>query len=175
MRTLLEANLPLIAVALLIGLLVGIWMFRRRAVSADSAPTPKQIDAPAALHPVARRDGREKNSVIDQGAAATADVAGHLLDMPVHDQLPGADGPPDNLETMKGVGPKLVTRMHDNGVTRFDQIARLTPNEVAILDDKMGPFKGRIVRDRIVEQAYYLARGDTDGFEAKFGKLGSGA
>ena len=36
----------------------------------------------------------------------------------------------------------------------------------------MGAFEGRIARDRLVEQAGYLARGDTDGFEAKFGKLG---
>ena len=33
-------------------------------------------------------------------------------------------------------------------------------------------FKGRITRDRWVEQAGYLARGDTAGFEAQFGKLG---
>ncbi len=36
----------------------------------------------------------------------------------------------------------------------------------------MGPFKGRLARDRVAEQAGYLARGDTDGFEEKFGKLG---
>jgi predicted flap endonuclease-1-like 5' DNA nuclease len=44
---------------------------------------------------------------------------------------------------------------------------------VAILDDKLGAFKGRLARDRVVEQANYLARDDRDGFEAKFGKLGS--
>jgi predicted flap endonuclease-1-like 5' DNA nuclease len=36
----------------------------------------------------------------------------------------------------------------------------------------MGPFAGRLARDRIAEQADYLARGDIDGFEDKFGKLG---
>jgi predicted flap endonuclease-1-like 5' DNA nuclease len=48
----------------------------------------------------------------------------------------------------------------------------LSENAVAFLDERMGPFRGRIVRDRLVEQAHYLARGDTDGFEEKFGKLG---
>jgi len=43
-----------------------------------------------------------------------------------------------------------------------------------MLDDRLGPFKGRLERDRVVEQASYLARGDRDGFEARFGKLGSG-
>jgi predicted flap endonuclease-1-like 5' DNA nuclease len=41
-----------------------------------------------------------------------------------------------------------------------------------MLDARMGAFSGRIARDRLVEQACYLERGDTDGFEAVFGKLG---
>jgi CBS domain containing-hemolysin-like protein len=53
-----------------------------------------------------------------------------------------------------------------------DQLARLGANEVAMLDERMGAFRGRIARDRLVEQACYLAEGDTDGFEAKFGRLG---
>ena len=36
----------------------------------------------------------------------------------------------------------------------------------------MGAFKGRITRDRWVEQARYLAAGDIAGFEVTFGKLG---
>jgi hypothetical protein len=36
----------------------------------------------------------------------------------------------------------------------------------------MGPFQGRLARDRVAEQADYLARGDIEGFEEKFGKLG---
>jgi predicted flap endonuclease-1-like 5' DNA nuclease len=47
----------------------------------------------------------------------------------------------------------------------------LTPTEVERLDERLGTFRGRIARDRIVEQAGYLARGDKDGFEQKFGKL----
>ena len=43
---------------------------------------------------------------------------------------------------------------------RFDQIAHLTPEEIDRLDEQVGPFRGRIRRDRIVEQAAYLARGD---------------
>ena len=35
----------------------------------------------------------------------------------------------------------------------------------------LGTFKGRPSRDNWVEQAKYLAAGDTTGFEAKFGKL----
>jgi predicted flap endonuclease-1-like 5' DNA nuclease len=74
---------------------------------------------------------------------------------------------------MKGVGPKLAAQLNQNGITRFDQLAGLSENEIAMLDERMGPFRGRLQRDRLVEQACFLARGDTDGFEAIFGKLGS--
>ena len=47
----------------------------------------------------------------------------------------------------------------------------MTPEEIEMLDEQLGPFRGRIRRDRIAEQAGYLARGDIDGFEQNFGKL----
>ncbi|MCA1653791.1 MAG: hypothetical protein LC656_06320 [Sphingomonadales bacterium] len=86
----------------------------------------------------------------------------------VHEQLPGAA---DNLQRLKGVGPKFATLLHSQGIFRFDQIARLTPTEVERIDAAMGAFRGRFARDRIVEQADYLARGDEDGYEQTFGKL----
>ena len=95
-----------------------------------------------------------------------------MLGVEVHSQLPGASGPPDNLQLLKGVGPKLAMKLNENGIIRFEQLARLSPNEVGILEDRLGPFKGRLTRDRVVEQAHYLERGDKDGFEAKFGSLG---
>jgi predicted flap endonuclease-1-like 5' DNA nuclease len=47
----------------------------------------------------------------------------------------------------------------------------LSPTEIERLDARLGTFAGRITRDRVVEQADYLARNDIDGFEQKFGKL----
>ena len=35
----------------------------------------------------------------------------------------------------------------------------------------MGPFTGRMARDRWIEQARLLSAGDQAGFEAKFGRL----
>ncbi|MES2147494.1 MAG: hypothetical protein V4491_06560, partial [Pseudomonadota bacterium] len=66
---------------------------------------------------------------------------------------------------------KLAETLRDLGFNRFDQIASLSANEVERLDDQLGAFRGRLVRDRIVEQADYLARNDIDGFEQRFGKL----
>ena len=77
----------------------------------------------------------------------------------------------DDLSRLKGVGPKFADALRSEGFARFDQIARLTPTEIERLDSRLGSFAGRINRDRIVEQADYLARNDTDGFEQRFGKL----
>lgn len=185
MRTVFDANMIPIVVALLVGLLIGWWMFKRRKAGSVTDASERTREEPMEAPPSVREveedrpvragvDGREPNGLVSSGAAAASDVAGQVLGVRVHDELPGAEGPPDNLEIMKGVGPKLVTRLHENGIIRFEQLARLGDNEVSILDEKMGPFKGRLRRDRIVEQASYLARGDKDGFEAQFGKLGSG-
>ena len=190
MMSLLENNLILLLIALLVGFLVGWWMFSRRHSAARPAerpveeaprepstfappPTVREVDEHRPVPPPARLDRHEGNGLLDQGAAATTDVAGAVLGVPAHAELPGAGGPPDDLQMLKGVGPKLVAKLHENGLTRFEQIARLSTNEVAILEDKLGPFKGRLTRDRVVEQAAYLARGDRDGFEAKFGSLGA--
>jgi predicted flap endonuclease-1-like 5' DNA nuclease len=120
-------------------------------------------------------DGAQGNSVADEYATAASDVAGQVLGVDVQSHLPDASGPPDNLTLLKGVGPKFAARLNELGITRFDQIAALNENQVTLLDDKLGPFRGRIVRDKVIEQAGYLGRGDTDGFEARFGKLGSAA
>jgi predicted flap endonuclease-1-like 5' DNA nuclease len=116
------------------------------------------------------KDGPQGNSVADEVATATTDVAGEILG--VHPR-PDGTAPADDLSRIKGVGPKMVARLHELGITRYVQLAGLNENEVAHLDGRLGAFQGRLVRDRVVEQACFLERGDIDGFEAKFGKLGS--
>lgn len=151
MWTVVQDNLILLVLALVIGLAVALWIFRGRSGTSD---------------------GPEGNALQDEFAAAAQDVAGEILGVDAHPAIPGPNGPPDNLRLLKGVGPKLAAQLNEFGVTRFDQLAGLTETEVALLDKRMGAFEGRIARDRLVEQARYLERGDTDGFEAKFGKLG---
>ncbi|MBU0826071.1 MAG: hypothetical protein KKA44_04060 [Alphaproteobacteria bacterium] len=78
----------------------------------------------------------------------------------------------DNLQLLKGVGPKMVALLGRLGVTSYQQIADWTDADVAAIDPQLGAFQGRIARDNIVDQASYLARGDKAGFEAKYGALG---
>jgi len=68
----------------------------------------------------------------------------------------------DDLKLLKGVGPALEKKLHDNGVTSFAQIAAWSAEDIADMDDKLS-FKGRIERDNWVEQANLLAEGgDTE-------------
>ncbi|QHL90368.1 hypothetical protein GVO57_05350 [Sphingomonas changnyeongensis] len=73
---------------------------------------------------------------------------------------------------MKGVGPKVAALLQGLGVTRFDQIAAWSDDDIARIDAHLGAFRGRAVRDRWVEQARLLAAGDTAAYEAAFGRLG---
>jgi predicted flap endonuclease-1-like 5' DNA nuclease len=176
MLTVAQDNPIAIAIAVLIGIVVGWWIFR--AVRGDRRVSDGEADAQAVDQPKQRliRDGVdtiEGRGLADEMGAAARDVAGEILGVDAHTNLPSASGPPDNLQTLKGVGPKLAAQLNANGITRFDQLAALSSNEVEILDSRLGAFRGRVARDRLVEQAAYLARGDTDGFEAVFGKLGN--
>jgi epidermal growth factor receptor substrate 15 len=64
---------------------------------------------------------------------------------------------PDDLSSIKGIGPKLVKQLRKLGVTRFDQIARLSES---VLEDERHPLhsmKGRILKDNWIEQAARLS------------------
>lgn len=166
MEELISLYWPVILAALVIGLIVGYLAFRpkQRISLSDDTPKRPHMQSKSA-------DGGEGNTIVDAAAAGTADIAGQLLDADVHENLPGADGDPDDLTALKGVGPKLASTLNGMGLTTYDQIAKLSDTQLETIDQKLGAFAGRLKRDRVVEQAAYLARGDTAGYEAKFGKL----
>lgn len=168
-----NTTLIVIVVAALAALIVA-WLLLRTRRGRNRAPvlTERSGDerpyvrssAPPPPSPVPAAGG----GVADEAATATADVYGEVLRIDTH--APAAGG--DNLQALKGVGPKLAARLNELGITRYAQLAGLSETEVTLLDDRLGAFKGRVARDRLVEQARYLERGDTDGFEERFGKLG---
>lgn len=155
----------------LVIMLAGLAVSRRKPPKVErraegESPYVASRDRPY-MKPLANKDGPQGNSVADEVAVATTDVAGEVLGVPPRH----GPGPADDLSRLKGVGPKFVARLNELGITGYDQLAGLNANEAAHLDERMGPFRGRLARDRIVEQAAYLARGDVDGFEQRFGKL----
>lgn len=80
---------------------------------------------------------------------------------------------PDNLELLKGVGPKVNNMLKAMGITSFEQVANWTQADITEIDSKLGAFAGRISRDNWVEQAKLLVAGDVAAFEKKYGALGS--
>ncbi|MEZ5938062.1 MAG: hypothetical protein R3C52_07565 [Hyphomonadaceae bacterium] len=61
------------------------------------------------------------------------------------------------------MGPKLEGLLNKLGVYHFDQIASWSEREIAWVNNAIA-FKGRIERERWVEQANQLAQGvETDG------------
>ena len=167
MTELWAAYWPIILVGLIAGLIVGYLILRPRQRVTLSSDTPVRPHMAQTAKPP-RGEGR---GIADEAAAAVSDVAGQILDSRVRDHLPGASGPPDDLRVLKGVGPKLAIMLGERGLTRFEQIASLSPSQVEALDADLGAFRGRFMRDRIVEQAHYLARGDLDGYRERFGAL----
>ena len=123
-----------------------------------SAPPPAPEPAPAlfADAPIAASAPLDASPATE---AASAPVAA--------DDDPAAA----SVSTLKGLGPKLAARLGELGITTVGQVAALDDDEALRLDAQLGPFAGRLTRDRWIEQARFLAAGDQAGFEAVFGRL----
>ncbi len=69
----------------------------------------------------------------------------------------------DDLKLIKGIGRQNEERLHKLGVWHFDQIAAWTPANVKWIGSYLA-FPGRIDRERWIEQAISLARGELTEF-----------
>lgn len=68
-------------------------------------------------------------------------------------------GKADDLELIWGVGPKLAKMLKDMGIFHFDQIAKWSGENLAWVDQNLGTFKGRAVRDDWIGQSKKLSSG----------------
>ncbi len=160
----LNAYWPAILIAVVVIAIIAFLLLRPRQRVHLS-----QTDSPVRPHMQVR--DHERRGIAAEAAAAVGDVGGEIIGAPIHESLPGASGPPDDLTRLKGVGPKFARLLNDLGIIRFDQLSRLSEGDLDRLDGHLGPFRGRLARDQIPLQADYLARGDVDGYEQRFGKL----
>jgi NADH-quinone oxidoreductase subunit E len=132
------------------------------AAVAPAAP-PKAEPAPAAVAPAAPKPAPAK---VEKAAKPVAAAAGTApADAPVSDEhkpvflAAARAGGPDDLKLIWGVGPKLEAMLHGMGVFHFDQIAAWTEENLRWVDQNLGAFKGRAVRDKWIGQAVKLASG----------------
>ena len=188
----LTLSFVLIALGVVAAILILVWgtrLARRRARTEDELDdrgalhrigTPPVMAPPAPSVPEtpAEEAPPPEPPIADEPIAAAASLdaspaslaASEPIPEPTAEPVPTAAGT-DDLTRMKGVGPKLAQRLNEAGITRFAQLAALTPADAEALDAQLGDFRGRIHRDRWIEQAGFLARGDVAGYEASFGKL----
>jgi len=110
------------------------------AVEETLAAEPVAVEAPAAEEAPVAAPAEE--------AAPAADDGAPLFTRP--------EGEPDDLKKISGVGPVLEGKLHDLGITKYEQIANFTAEDIARVDDRLA-FKGRIERDGWLEQAKTLA------------------
>lgn len=111
-------------------------------------------EAISAAAPAPKKAAPKKTEAKEEAPAAetaTAAKPGNLLTE--------AQGEPDDLTKISGVGPKLLEKLNANGVFHFWQIAEWGPDEIAFMDDQLN-FKGRIDRDDWIAQAKKFADGD---------------
>jgi predicted flap endonuclease-1-like 5' DNA nuclease len=139
--------------------------------TAPERPTPP----PLADSPVVGTPAPAPEPIADAPIAA-ADLASPDLASPdVASPDLASTNPTDEsaipLTMLKGLGPKVAARLAELGMTDARQFAALNDADAVALDAQLGPFSGRMTRDRWLEQARLLAAGDKPGYEAIFGKL----
>lgn len=188
MAELLQAYWYLVVAALVIGVLVAWWIFaasRRTKVQLDDTgdtegkPAKRNqalIDAPPAATaaspgPTSAAANADETAAAPLGTDAEAgDGVPLRAAMEKVPPAPSSDSDGDDLRRIKGVGPKLVTLLHEQGVTSFAQVAAWNDADIDRIDAQLGRFQGRIRRDNWVEQAKLLQTGDLSAYEAKFGR-----
>ena len=87
---------------------------------------------------------------------AAPDLSKGRQQAPVTPLFTTAEGKADDLKKITGVGPALERKLTALGVTRYDQIAAFSDEDVEKVDTALN-YKGRVTRDDWVGQAKTLA------------------
>jgi predicted flap endonuclease-1-like 5' DNA nuclease len=95
-----------------------------------------------------------------------------LADTPLPATPPAADPASPPVTILKGLGPKVAAQLAQRGIATVADLAALSPEQAETLDADLGSFRGRMARDRWLEQARLLHAGNRAAYEAQFGKLG---
>lgn len=108
-----------------------------------SEPAPLVAKAPNEPA-TAKRPSKEKSGDAKPPALATA-----------------REGKADNIKQIKGIGPKIEASLYALGVFHIDQIAGWSKGNAEWVEGQLA-FKGRIRRERWVEQAIELSKAKAD-------------
>jgi len=96
-------------------------------------------------------DMRARQDAAERSTGSGGSIAGAAMPKsPVEDE----DGT-DDLQQIKGIGPKIAGILQELGIQRFEQIATWTPEKVDWVNERLR-FKGRIEREEWIAQARAL-------------------
>jgi NADH-quinone oxidoreductase subunit E len=135
------------------------------AVQADGATGSKPATATAGTPVTPASSAPAPVAPADEPQPSEAEVAAAGKAQPVSDDYKPVlltapeSGKGDDLELIWGVGPKLAAMLNKMGVWHFWQIASWTDMNLRWVDQNLGTFKGRAVRDKWIEQSVKLASG----------------
>lgn len=116
------------------------------AVVEETSPA-ELAEIPVPVGPAIAAEAAERAAAAD--AVGARPVGLLAADATLH---ASADGKPDDLELIKGIGPVNARRLHELGIWHFAQIAAWTPENVAWVGSFLA-FPGRIEREHWVDQA----------------------
>ena len=105
----------------------------------------------------ARRDAAERSTDSAESIAALQRELEQCRESLVAAAAGGASekGEADDLQQIKGIGPKIAGILQELGIQRFEQIAVWTPEKVDRVNERLR-FKGRIEREEWIPQARAL-------------------
>lgn len=86
---------------------------------------------------------------------------GHAEPQAVHHHT--APAAPDDLKIIEGIGPKVATLLHENGIHTFADLAAADPGRVKSMLEAAG--YGYMDPSSWAQQAELAAKGDTDGLQ----------
>lgn len=134
------------------------------AVAPATVPLPETVASPVrrVLTPAARLAATAAPEPLPRAAANLAPAKQPKPKRQPADPKPATlaaprDGHADNLRQIKGIGPKIEASLNGLGIYHLDQIGAWTKANVDWVDGQLA-FKGRIRRERWVEQAIELTR-----------------
>jgi len=118
----------------------------RVAVTADAAVLDQAVAAARAEHAAA----------LEAAERTIADLRGQLAAALAAAASSPVSAGADDLQAVKGIGPKLAAKLVALGITSYRQLAELGPDDLAPLAELVGVPLRRIERDGWVESAREL-------------------
>jgi NADH-quinone oxidoreductase subunit E len=127
------------------------------AAAKQNAAKPKTDDVPGADAARSRPTDKVSSPTVSKPAAAAEERVPETAKPALLTKPRAGNG--DDLKLIWGVGPKLAKMLNDMGVWHFDQVAAWSDDNLKWVDQNLGAFKGRAVRDKWIEQGKKLATG----------------